>query len=529
MVQHFCVIILDVIMQAALRTKAKGMENDMRQCTMLFIGLIAALTLTGCDSVAPTVEVAQAAPTAAPTNTPAPTVSLPTPKPSPTPAPPTATPTRVIKTPTLTPTPTPPTYIVKEGDTLLGIAIELGVTTEELTALNNLGEDDLLQLDQKLLIPLPTPTFTPTFIPTPIGAKATPTAPLTASVTLTATAATSATAVAPAVSAAPPVTPTPSAPPLPTITHAENINPLTGLPVDDPAKLKRRPLLVRIGNDVVARPQRGLNSADMVYEELTEWWITRFTAIFLSQDPELVGPIRSARLINVQLAPQYGGALAHSGGSDPVRWEISQAPITNLDQFYNPDPYYHLPNEGWQTRAVFQPKVARDYMVKKKLEAAVPLQGFLFSDSIDEGEPGENLYIPYTRVTSFAEWHYDATSGQYLRSTLGVPHYDADGTQLSAANVIIYFAEHQDTDIVEDSNGGTSIRIIVNGRGPAWFFRDGKLNKGYWQTDGTRTPYFTYEDGRSYALKPGRTWVEVLPPSYTVGLNNADEAVSRAQ
>jgi hypothetical protein len=128
------------------------------------------------------------------------------------------------------------------------------------------------------------------------------------------------------------------------VTHPEGINPLTGLPVSDPAVLKRRPLMVRIGNDVGARPQRGLNKADMVYEEITEWWITRFTAIYLSETPEIVGPVRSVRLINLQLVPQYGGALAHSGGSDPVRWEISQSSITNLDQFYSPDPYEHLPN-----------------------------------------------------------------------------------------------------------------------------------------------------------------------------------------
>jgi hypothetical protein len=311
------------------------------------------------------------------------------------------------------------------------------------------------------------------------------------------------------------------------VTHAEGINPLTGLPVPDPSVLKRRPLMVRIGNDVGARPQRGLDEADMVYEEITEWWITRFSAIFLSQTPEVVGPIRSARLISVQLAPQYGAALAHSGGSDPVRWEISQAPVTNLDQFFNPDPYEHLPNEGWQTRAIFKPPVARAYMLKKGLEATVPLQGFLFSDTIADGEPGENIYIYYPRSTSFTEWHYDAASGKYLRWIIGQPLMDAiDGKQINAANVIVYFAEHQDTDIIEDSNGATSVRIIVNGRGPAWFFRDGKLNKGFWETDGTRTPFFTYEDGRPYSLKPGNTWVEVVPPYYTIGLNSADEASS---
>jgi LysM repeat protein len=440
----------------------------------------------------------------------------------------------VVKTPTVQatatsatpPTPEPETYTVKEGDTLLGIAVQFDTTTTEIAAANGMSEDDFLQLGQELIIPAPTAT------PTPIGAKATATpqnpitttlitnTPITNTTLITATAIVAATPVPP-----PPSTPTPSGPPLPLITHPDNINPLTGLPVADPSVLKRRPLMVRIGNDVGARPQRGLNEADMVYEEITEWWITRFSAIFLSQTPEIVGPVRSVRLVNIQLAPQYGAALAHSGGSDPVRWEVSQAPITNLDQFYNAEPYEHLPNEGWQTRAIFKPQVARAYMQKKGLEAAVPLQGFLFSDTIDTGEPGENIWIYYPRSTSFTEWHYDSASGKYLRWIIGSPLMDAiDGQQISASNVIVYFAEHQDTDIVEDSNGATSVRIIVNGKGTAWFFRDGKLNKGFWQTDGTRTPYFTLENGQPYNMKPGNTWVEVVPTSYKIGLNSAEEA-----
>ena len=93
--------------------------------------------------------------------------------------------------------------------------------------------------------------------------------------------------------------------------------------------------------------------------------------------------------------------------------------------------------------------------------------------------------------------------------------------------MIVYFAKHQSTDIVEDSNGATSIRIIMNGTGPAWMFRDGLLTRGTWQSNGTRTPFFRKEDGSPYALKPGNTWVEVVPTFYTIGLNSPEEARSR--
>jgi hypothetical protein len=286
--------------------------------------------------------------------------------------------------------------------------------------------------------------------------------------------------------------------------------------------------MVRIGNDVGARQsQIGFNSADMVYEEITEWWVTRFTAIFLAETPNTVGPVRSARLINIQLVPQYQGALAHSGGSDPVRWEISQAPIANLDEFYNPAPYFYRPNQGWQTRLAIDAGAARDYLVAKGLDAPVSLHGFAFSDTLDRGQPAENIYIPYPRATSFTQWRYDPATGQYLRWIDGAPLVDVNSGQVSADNVIIYFAPHQETDIVEDANGATSIRIQMNGKGLAWFFRDGKLNKGFWQTDGTRTPYFGFEDGSPYPLKPGRTWVEVVPTYFKIGLNGPEEASSQ--
>jgi hypothetical protein len=285
--------------------------------------------------------------------------------------------------------------------------------------------------------------------------------------------------------------------------------------------------MVRVGNDVGARPQVGLNSADLVYEEIAEWWVTRFTALFLTEAPTTVAPIRSARLINVQLTPQYQAALAHSGGSDPVRWELSQTSnMVNLDEFYHQTPYFHRPNQGWQTRVAFNLQTAREYLVSKGTESPVNLHGFLFSDTIATGEPGEHIYIPYPRSTSFTEWHYDAGSGKYLRWIRGDALYDFNGGQIAAANVIVYFTVHETTDIVEDSNGAKSIRIIMNGSGPAWFFRDGKLNKGYWQTDGTRTPYFTLADGTPYPLKPGNSWIEVVPTYFTIGLNSADEANS---
>jgi hypothetical protein len=316
--------------------------------------------------------------------------------------------------------------------------------------------------------------------------------------------------------------PTPTHTPAPTPTptfpaRPENENPLTGLAVDDPAVLQRRPLHVRIGNDPIARPQVGLSLADLVYEEIVEWGVTRYTAIFLGQSPEMIAPIRSARLINTQLTQQYDAALVNSGGSDGVRWELSQLPIVNLDEYFWPQPYYYRENEGWATRLAVDAIAVHQLMEREDMQAAVPLRGFTFSDEPMGGDPAEYVHIPYPQKTSPVDWRYDAPSGRYLRWVSDEPMIDfVDDEQISAANVIVDYTEHQETDIVEDSRGATSIRIIVNGEGRAQIIRDGVVIEGLWRTDGGQTPEFVFANGMPIPLKRGNSWIEVVPVDYEV-------------
>jgi hypothetical protein len=272
-----------------------------------------------------------------------------------------------------------------------------------------------------------------------------------------------------------------------------------------------------VGNDPGARPQVGLSAADLVYEEIVEWWVTRYTAVYLSQAPEMVAPIRSARLINTQLTQQYDAALVNSGGSDGVRWELSQLPIVNLDEYFWPKPYFYRENQGWQTRLAVDVAAAHQLMDREAMSAVGPLRGFTFSDEPLGGDPGETIFIPYPKQTSPVEWRYDSGSGRYLRWVNGEPMVDfANNRQITAANVIVYYADHLPTDIVEDSRGATSIRIIVNGEGRAQIFRDGVVIDGLWRTEGTQTPEFAFPNGEPVPLKRGNSWIEVVPTDYEV-------------
>jgi hypothetical protein len=323
-------------------------------------------------------------------------------------------------------------------------------------------------------------------------------------------------------------TATATATPVPTPTPTVNpyLNPLTGESVTDPAVLQRRPLLVRIGNDAEVRPQSGLSQADMVFEEAMDgWYITRLTAVIWSKDPELLRPIRSARLFTIELGHMFDGALVHSGANDDVRWLISQTTLTDLDEYFHPAPYYYIEPEGkwkdysWMGRVVTSAKRLRDYLAKKGKEKAVKLSGFTFSGANDpapQGEPATYFLIPYPK-RALVEYRYDAEKHVYKRWAQGEPHVDAlNNEQLASANVIVHYTKYEEA-AYRDVNGNPTFNIISTGEGRAQVFRDGVMIEAKWVRTGVEDfVKYVYLDGTPVPLRPGQTWVEVVPLEYNI-------------
>ena len=355
----------------------------------------------------------------------------------------------------------------------------------------------------------PKPTFT-AVVPTPI-AMASPTA-------------------VPSPTPIPTATATATASPTPTPTANPYLNPLTGQMVQDPAVLQRRPLLVRIGNDAEVRPQSGLSQADMVFEEAMDgWYITRLTAIIWSKDPELLKPVRSARLFTIELGYMFDGALVHSGANDTVRWLISQSGLTDLDEYFHPAPYYYIQPEGkwknyaWMGRVVTSAKRLRDHLSKTGKETAIHLAGFAFSgegDPAPQGAPATYFLVPYPK-RALVEYRYDAEKHVYKRWAQGEPHLDAlDGEQLASANVIVHYTKYEETS-VKDVNGNPTFNIIATGEGRAQIFRDGVMIEGKWIRPSTQDFLkYVYLDGTPVPLRPGQTWVEVVPLNYQITVGN---------
>lgn len=340
----------------------------------------------------------------------------------------------------------------------------------------------------------------------------------------TATAIPTATVPAPTRTPVPTFTAIPTATIVPTITPSPtpaNIDPLSGEPVSDTSLIHRRVLAVRVGNDPEIRPQEGLGAAEIVYEEVMDgWWVTRFTALYLVPDVERIRPIRSARLSSLAIAPQYQAALVHSGASDEIRWRLSQATgFVNLDEYYNSAPYALASGYDWRGRLYTTTAGLRAYLEEKGLENDTVIPGYLFSTQAPRGATATDVTIPYPTAAT-VEWRYDAAAGHYLRTVAGEPHLDGlTGEQLTADNIIVLYAEHRATDIVEDVQGATAIDIVLSGEGRAQVIRDGVAVEATWRQDepGTLIRYYNAA-GDEIALRQGHTWIELVPLDYEVTL-----------
>ncbi len=300
---------------------------------------------------------------------------------------------------------------------------------------------------------------------------------------------------------------------------APGINPLTGLAVSDPAVLQRRPLVVKVSNaPPLVRPQAGIGEADLVYEHYAEGGLTRFSAIYYGQAPERVGSIRSARLIDYELVPMYQGMLAFSGASIGVEDKLNTSDFA--DRLFKGVlfglPYY------WRDESIEVPHnmfTNTDALWQLATEQGINqppnLHGMVFHPDPPTGSVGAVNMIDLRYRATRVRWEYDAASGLYRRFADGEGHFDANTLQqITAANVVVIYADHTFTDIVESEFQGNvsySIEIKLWFEGNAILFRDGQRYDARWIRP-TRYDLMALRtnDGQFLYLKPGNTWFQVI-------------------
>ena len=326
---------------------------------------------------------------------------------------------------------------------------------------------------------------------------------------------------APVVADTPTATPAPTATPTATPTETPiplPRSPLSGI-VTGQRVAGRRPVAVKVANDPGARPQWGISEAEIVYEHVTEGGVTRFTCIFILSDHPRVGPIRSARLIDVDLIREFDALFAHVGGSPPVREHLQVLGPLDRDEFFYSagGPYYRTEDRFAPHNTFINLPALREAGLAVGLPGTVELAPTLFYSEQPEAGDLHALNVPPPPASSDtyrSTYAFDAGTRLYAKSQNNAPHIDgATGEQINVANVVLQYTNIVATEYEEDFLGNRSLDIDTVGEGDVTIFRDGLGLPGRWVREAIadRTRYLD-RDGNQIALRPGHTWVHMLSP-----------------
>ena len=275
-----------------------------------------------------------------------------------------------------------------------------------------------------------------------------------------------------------------------------------------------RPLSIMVENAEGARPQSGLDKANIVYEVLAEGGITRFLAIYYDQEAEEVGPVRSARPYFVSKSLEHQAIFVHVGGSEEAYNFIKQESIDDINEFVDFQPFWRstdrTPPHNLYTSTINLRKEANKLgyieMIKK--------QEYQFEISRNEklaGRETDSIVIPYNRNYTVS-YQYRPESMKYIRFINGEPHIDAKTKkQLAVDNIIIQFAE---TKII-DQEGRLAIDFVSKGIG--LLFLKGNSTEITWgKADLRARTVFLDKEGNRIALTPGNVWIQIVPSDLTV-------------
>ncbi len=270
-----------------------------------------------------------------------------------------------------------------------------------------------------------------------------------------------------------------------------------------------RPLSIMIENSEKARPQSGLDKANIVYEVLAEGGITRFLAIYYDQEAEEVGPVRSARPYFVSKSLEHQAIYVHVGGSEEAYNFIKEEKIDDINEFVDFEPF-------WRTKDRTPPHNLYTSTLKLRKEAnklgyieMIKKQEYQFETDRNErltGRETDSIVIPYNSIYKIS-YIYQPELMKYLRFMNDEPHIDAKTKkQLEVDNIIIQFAG---TKII-DEEGRLAVDFIGKGKGLLFF--KGFSEEIIWEKqDLNSRTIFMYKEGNRIALTPGNAWIQIVP------------------
>lgn len=297
----------------------------------------------------------------------------------------------------------------------------------------------------------------------------------------------------------------------------QNPSPINGTNVADPAALDRRVIAVKIDNHPSARPQSGIQEADMVYELLVEGGLTRFIAIFHHSDSEYVGPVRSLRPTDSTLVIYMDAPLQISGGQDWIQsLSRGRGLLMITDDRVST---YRISSRSSPHNLYATTLRMRDTADRRGWADEAPAPIFNFGIPTPALTPATEVTLDWSDRPEVV-WRWDEAAGVYLRSNRDTPHdwlsRDGERNQISTETLLVLTARAYTAS--PGSGSGSSVPALDTlGAGSAMLFYDGALIKGSWERDSYDDPFsLTLASGNEMIVPAGSLWVSIFPTSGNV-------------
>jgi hypothetical protein len=267
-------------------------------------------------------------------------------------------------------------------------------------------------------------------------------------------------------------------------------------------------LVVKIDDTAAAHPQIGLEDADIVYIEQVEGGLTRLAAVFSSHIPTHIGPIRSARISDIELLAQYGHVgIAYSGVQKKMRPVIDAADLEDLGaQNHSSAIYTNDVNRIQPYATVLRADLLMQFVKDHKISLSISKNmGWNFGSASSGGVAVNSVHLSWPANSYDAQW--SKKEGRWLLDHLGTPDVAASGLHLGPTTLIIQNVSITDS-IYKDKVGGITPFSQTVGTGTGYILREGRYFEARWsRVDAASGTHWSTLDGREISFPRGQIWV----------------------
>jgi hypothetical protein len=272
---------------------------------------------------------------------------------------------------------------------------------------------------------------------------------------------------------------------------------------------------VKIENSLDARPQKGLNSADNVWEEVVEGGITRYLAVFHSHLPAEIGPVRSVRPMDPFMAAPLHGLLAFSGGQPGFVAAAGTSGVQIVSMDKGAAGFYRVstrsaPHNVYASLQTFLAHADAAHQAAPPAQFTYPSAGQQSSAFSAGSVPTAALHLTLSGV-GHPNWTWSPAHKAWMRDESGTPAVEASGDPLHATNVVVLRVDLFDTGKV-DPAGNPVPETKLTGTGQALIASGGRSISATWTKAAVGSPLvLAGAAGAPITLAPGNTWIELVP------------------